>query len=241
MAIPIQMPRLSDTMEEGVILKWIKKEGDTVQPGEALAEVETDKANMELEAFDEGTLLKILVEEGQRVPVGAPIAVLGEPGEDISQILGELGVALAAKAKEEPAPEVEETTEKPPAAAPETETPAESPTKIKASPLARKLALEHGLDLRGVKGSGPDGRIVKRDVEALIAQKAGAPAEAPAAPPAPEPAVQPIAATEDYEDLPLSMMREAVAKRMVQSKAPVPHFYLTVEVDMDALVELRES
>lgn len=250
MAIPVQMPKLSDTMEEGVILKWLKKEGDKVNAGEILAEVETDKANMELEAFDEGTLLKVLVSEGQRVPVGAPIAVIGEPGEDISGILAELGVALAAekvkveekaKAKPEERPETPKQVE-----APEVEEFAPQPTtgpevgRVKASPLARKLAEEHGLDLRGVVGTGPDGRIVKRDVEVLIAAKKeaveGAPAVAASAP-----VVEPIASTDEYEDIPLSMMHEAVAKRMVQSKAPVPHFYLTVEVDMDKLVELRES
>ncbi len=249
MAIPIQMPKLSDTMEEGLILKWLKREGDRVQPGEVLAEVETDKANMELEAFDEGTLLKILVEAGQRVPVGAPIAVLGEPGEDISGILAELSVALAAKAKEaEKSPETgtAEKVEVSVAGVSAELAPAEevkvaaAPGKVKASPLARKLALEHGLDLRGVQGSGPEGRIVKRDVEALLAQRGAA--ETTTTPEGSlQPASQPVAATEDYEDIPLSMMREAVAKRMVQSKAPVPHFYLTVEVDMDALVELRES
>ena len=249
MAIPIQMPKLSDTMEEGLILKWLKREGDRVQPGEALAEVETDKANMELETFDEGTLLKILVEAGQRVPVGAPIAVLGEPGEDISGILAELSVALAAKAKEaEKSPETgtAEKVEVSVAGVSAELAPAEevkvaaAPGKVKASPLARKLALEHGLDLRGVQGSGPEGRIVKRDVEALLAQRGAA--ETTTTPEGSlQPAAQPVVATEDYEDIPLSMMREAVAKRMVQSKAPVPHFYLTVEVDMDALVELRES
>ncbi|MDZ7373043.1 MAG: 2-oxo acid dehydrogenase subunit E2 [candidate division KSB1 bacterium] len=229
MAVVVQMPRLSDTMEEGVLLKWRLGEGAKVEVGDILAEVETDKANMELEAFDGGTLLKVLVQEGQRVPVGTPLAIIGEPGEDIEALLAGLGVPTVRRRVEPTAVEAE------PAKPPGLEAQRVVGERVKASPLARRLAREAGVDLAQLKGSGPEGRIRKRDVEAAIS-----------APRAPEEAVRPAPETqarpaERYEEIEPSLMRLAVARRMSMSKAPVPHFYLTVEVDMDKVVELRES
>lgn len=232
MAIIIDMPRLSDTMTEGVLVAWLKKEGDPVEPGDIIAQVETDKATMDVEAFDKGILLKQLIKEGEAVPVGAPIAILGEPGEDISSILEQYQKSQEAPSKASTAlPEPEpETHPVPPA-------PPTDGKRIKASPLARKLAQEYGIDLSTVKGSGPEGRIVKRDIEAVLAQqKAAAPAAptpAPARPAAPTPPELP------YEDIPLTPMRKTIARRLVESKQKAPHFYLTIDIGMDKAVAFR--
>jgi|YelNatPaOPRAMG01_1025707.scaffolds.fasta_scaffold00123_34 pyruvate dehydrogenase E2 component (dihydrolipoamide acetyltransferase) len=233
MAVPVQMPKLSDTMQEGVILQWRKREGEAVSVGDILAEVETDKANMELEAFEEGVLLKILVPEGQRVPVGFPIAIIGEAGEDVSAVLAELGLG-AAQPVERPGPAEPSRAPEAPAEPGETE-------RIKASPLARRLAQEAGVPLSTIRGTGPGGRITKRDVEAALSAATVRKEEAPEVQPVP--AVETTEAVPEarYQEIEPSLMRQAVARRMTMSKAPVPHFYLTVEVDMDKVVELRES
>jgi len=233
MVTKVLMEALSPTMEEGKVLSWLKHEGDQVSDGDVLAEVETDKAVMELQARGQGVLRQILAGEGATVEVGKLVAVIADPDEDISGALGgtEAGAARPS-AKPERAAEEPETAEEP--AAPTTReaepSPAESqPTtetsgrRIKASPLARRLADERGLDLSGVSGSGPGGRIIKRDVES-------AEVTAPVAAPAPE---------GGYEDVELTQIRKTIAKRLVQSIGPVPHFFLTTEVDMERAWEAR--
>jgi len=226
MATRVVMPKLTDTMEEGVVLGWKKHEGDQVAAGDVLAEIETDKAVMDLEAFGSGTLRKILADEGQTVKSGALIALIAEPDEDIDSAMKE-GVAPGPTAAPEPKPTP--STDVKPETQPQrgqpkqnkTEKETESPheVEIKVSPRARALASERGIDLRSIKGSGPDGRIIERD---LPIAKSGA---------------EPAAAS----DRPLSQMRKAIARTMVQSKAPVPHFYLTAEIGMDEAERLRHQ
>ncbi len=231
MAIKIQMPKLSDTMDTGRILKWLKKEGEKVAPGDVIAEVETDKANMDMEAYDDGTLLKIVAKEGDRVPIGGLIAVLGNAGEDISTIAIESGILLETKetAKHEPNIFVEKgypSTTVVPSPLPKSEPAAGDNGKLKASPLAKRLAHERGIEIGSVKGSGTGGRIIKRDVEGL------APAAAPR---------RIVVSSGEFKDEPLSMMREAIAKRLSQSNVEAPHFFLTVEVRMENAISFRES
>ncbi|WP_268952352.1 pyruvate dehydrogenase complex dihydrolipoamide acetyltransferase [Saccharopolyspora karakumensis] len=230
----IQMPRLSDTMEEGVIANWHKQVGDKVARGEVVAEIETDKALMELEAYDDGVLEKILVEAGTTVPIGEPIAVLG----DGSGSAAEAAPAPAAPAPAAAEPAAEEASAAPaPAAAPvETAAPAESGSKPKASPLAKAVAKEKGVDLGTVQGTGPGGRIIRADIEAAAS---AAPAE-----PAPAPAAQagaPAVVNDDVEEIPLSNIRKVTAKRLTESKQNAPHFYLTSAIDVTELLEFRAS
>ncbi len=235
MASKLTMPKLSDTMTLGVLLKWHKREGDTVEAGEVVAEAESDKATMELEAFDAGTLLKIVVPEGGKVPVGGLLAVIGEKGEDISTLL----TVEAAAPPPAPAGVVAPSGAGPEeqiAAAPMTDiTPPDvilttDAVRIKVSPLARKMAASRGIDLRRVQGSGTGGRIISRD---LAAMPASAPSVlSPTEPPAGGPA------RPDSEQ-PLNTMRTAIATRMTQSKTTVPHFYLTMDIDMERMVALR--
>ncbi|MBL9025277.1 MAG: pyruvate dehydrogenase complex dihydrolipoamide acetyltransferase [Myxococcales bacterium] len=233
MAKILDMPKLSPTMEEGQISAWHKKEGEPVGVDDLLAEVETDKATMEFRSFDKGTLLKILVPAGSMVKLGQPVAVLGAPGEDVSSLVAQAGSGGAAPA----APKAEAQPAPAPAAQPAPANGGGAPStdggRVKASPYVRKLARERGLSLAGVAGSGPNGRIVARDVEAL---PAGGPApSAPARPAAPR-AEAPLP-----ESRPLSMMRKTIARRLTESKQTVPHFYLTIDVDADALFGLREQ
>lgn len=229
----IQMPRLSDTMEEGVIANWHKQVGDKVARGEVVAEIETDKALMELEAYDDGVLEKILVEAGTTVPIGEPIAVLG----DGSGSAAEAAPAPATAAPAAAAPAAEEAPEAPaPAAAPvETAARAEPGSKPKASPLAKAVAKEKGVDLGTVQGSGPGGRIIRADIDAA----------ASAAPePTPAPAAQtgaPAVVSDDVEEIPLSNIRKVTAKRLTESKQNAPHFYLTSAIDVTELLEFRAS
>lgn len=306
MAQILDMPQLSDTMKIGVLQKWRKNEGDMVSPGEVMAEIETDKAVMDFEAFDKGVLLKRLIADGASVPVGTPIAIIGKAGDDIAALIEEAkaragGAKPAAAAKPEPAkpaaaaapakPAAAATPAKPapakPAAAaapangqaasaqaarpaqparPAAAANATPAGKVLASPLARRLATDLGIDLRSVQGTGPGGRIVERDVKGA-AEGAAAPApavdwhaaeEAPATAQAPRasaatplpaqlvpdrraearPAAAPLA-----QDLvkPLSMMRRTIAARLLESKTTIPHFYLTADIDMDAAMEFREQ
>lgn len=226
MASKLTMPKLSDTMTLGVLLKWLKKEGEKVDAGEVIAEAESDKATMELEAFDAGTLLKIVVPEGGKVPVGGLLAIIGEKGEDIAALMSDTAPAP------EPEP-VPETTEPLPAAPVPDVTPANEiittdSVRIKASPLARKIAAAKGIDLRRVQGSGTGGRIISRDLAAMPSAAEVPAKQAAAAAPAAVSHVQP-----------LNTMRTAIASRMTLSKTTVPHFYLTMEIDMDKLVALR--
>ncbi|MFZ5470016.1 MAG: dihydrolipoamide acetyltransferase family protein [Myxococcota bacterium] len=209
MATPVQMPALSPTMKEGKITRWLKKEGEKVSSGEAIAEVETDKANLEVESYEDGFLVKVVVGEGASAPVGEPIAFIGAKGEKV-------------EGKPETKPVKKEVFEAAPAGA-----------RLRASPLAKKMAREGGLELSRVSGTGPAGRIIKRDVEQALA----------VGPPAARPPAWVARAFErvEPEALPLSSMRKVIAERMTQAKREVPHFYLAVEVEMDAAMKIREE
>ena len=243
MATEILMPALSPTMEEGTLAKWLVKEGDVVKSGQILAEIETDKATMEFEATDEGTIGKLLVAEGTAgVKVNTAIAVLLEEGEDAS-------AAVAAPASAKPV----EAAAPVAAAAPE----AASGARVFASPLARRIAKEKGLDLSAIQGSGPHGRIVRADVEgAQVAPKVATPAAAaaaaaPVAAPAPAKAAMPTGMTADtvlkmyadraFTEVPLDGMRRTIAARLTEAKQTIPHFYLRREVQLDALMAFRET
>lgn len=232
MAIKIEMPKLSDTMEEGVIAKWNVKEGDTVEAGDIIAEVETDKATMDVEVFDGGTILKIVPGEGDAVPLGGLIAVIGEKGEDISDLLD--GSASSAPAKEE----AKETVEAAAAPAEESKAAPAAPStddgRVKASPLARKIAEEKGIDLTSVNGSGPEGRIVKKDVEDF---KGTGSVSAPAAS-APS---TPVFNSLESKEVKVSQMRKAIARRLSESKFSNPHFYETIDIDMKAAMAARSA
>ncbi|MBD9455231.1 pyruvate dehydrogenase complex dihydrolipoamide acetyltransferase [Rhizobium sp. RHZ02] len=257
MPINITMPALSPTMEEGNLAKWLVKEGDTVKSGDIIAEIETDKATMEVEAVDEGTVAKIVVPAGtEGVKVNALIAVLAADGEDVSAAASGAGSAAPApKAAEAPKTEAAPAAPAPAAAAP---VPAAAPAAAPAggnrtfsSPLARRLAKESGIDLSAVSGSGPHGRVVKSDVEAAVSGRGAKAAPAAAAPQAaaPAPAAAPKGASDEsvlklfepgsYELVPHDGMRKVIAKRLVESKQTVPHFYVTVDCELDALMSLR--
>jgi len=231
----IRMPKMSDTMEEGTLVSWQKKVGDTVKAGDILAEVETDKATMELEAYEEGVLLYVGVKEGEAVPVDAVIAVIGEQGADFEALLA--GSASGS----EPTPAKDEKSSSEPVATQSSQSAASSASqdsdRLKVSPLAKKLAEDKGIDLREVSGSGDNGRIIKRDVDEFKpAAKATASAPAPSAKPAPA-----AAAPEEgnFEDLPISQMRKTIARRLSDSLFTAPHFYLTMEINMDKAMALR--
>ena len=287
MAKILDMPKLSPTMEEGVLLAWHKNEGDAVLVDDILAEVETDKATMEFRAFDKGTLLKLLVPAGANVKLGQAVAILGEPGEDVTELVAHAagggapapetspsgGSAPAAAAEPAPAPapaapraqSVETLRPAARAAATKakpkgsllsrTERDAEPdaddsmPGRVLASPYVRKVARERGIDLAAAHGSGEHGRIIPADLDSL---KTGGGAGAPSAPPAtpgtstalaraPQPGALTTPSLAQPEVRPLSMMRKAIARRLTQSKQTVPHFYLTIDVDVEALVAMRES
>ncbi|SHK48120.1 pyruvate dehydrogenase complex dihydrolipoamide acetyltransferase [Rhodothermus profundi] len=252
MAIPVEMPKMSDTMEEGVLVAWLVEEGQRVSAGDVIAQVETDKATMDLEVYDDGVLLKKVVQEGESVPIGGLIAVLGEEGEDISEILarysGKAEVPAekgAAEPAQPAAPQAEPARVGDGAPAPTAAAGDGAELRIKASPLARKLAKEYGLDLRTIQGTGPEGRIVRRDIEAALARQrppAEEVAPAPAAAPAPAPAAAPTPAPElPYEAVPITPMRRTIARRLAQSKFTAPHFYLTVDVDVEKAVAFRQQ
>jgi pyruvate dehydrogenase E2 component (dihydrolipoamide acetyltransferase) len=273
MPIEIKMPALSPTMEEGTLAKWLVKEGDTLKSGDIMAEIETDKATMEFEAVDEGVVAKVLVPEGtDNVKVGTVIAILAEEGEDAASVDAPAAKAETpqpadpqfkgapdpadpnAKGNEgDAAPRTEQEAEdhgRPADAGPARGSAASaqgsaSGSRVKASPLARRLAEAKGLDLAAVSGSGPNGRIVKADIDGAkpgaqpVAQTAAA-AEAPAAAAAPAPAAKPAAIPDiPHETAKLSNMRKTIARRLTESKQTVPHIYLTVDVRLDALLKLR--
>ena len=228
MATTIAMPKLSDTMTEGVILKWRYKEGDKVKQGETLVEIESDKADMELESYDSGILRKILVPEGGKAAIGAPIAIIAEANEDISRLLSGSPASTPAASEKKAtgtAPAVE--THAQVATGPQTAAPTNG--RLKASPLARRLATDNNLRLDTIAGSGPQGRIIKRDVEGAMKGTAGSSSSQPAVVPG---------TTQDVE---LSLIRKTIAKKMQESKQTVPHFYVTVEIDMDAAIAFRET
>lgn len=279
MAVRVLMPKGSDTMTEGKVLKWLKQEGEAVSAGDAVVEIETDKVDMEVETTGAGVLRQILVNEGQTVPVGQLLGVIAPPSEDIQSVLksAEEAPPPAARPTSEPAPpapapvavgsasipaapssaRVAAPEAKPQPAVPAPATtpvappilktpsapavPRRSDGRILASPLARRIAKDHGLDLSLIAGSGPAGRIVREDVDrAAAAGTAGAPPSGEVHVPAPErPAIVP--GGPEVHDEPLSTMRKTIATRLTQSLGPVPHFYLTVEVDMRRAMELRQS
>jgi len=236
MPIQILMPALSPTMTEGKLTKWLKKEGDSVSSGDVIAEIETDKATMEVEAADEGTLGRILVAEGSEgVPVNQPIALLLEEGEDASALdaAATAGPPPPQEAVAPPQPEAPPPAAAPTPAVPPPAAPAGRGNRVFASPLARRMAAQANLDLSRISGSGPHGRIVKADVEAAVASGVAA-APAPAAVPAPAP-------TAGYREVPHSTMRKVIAERLAASKRDIPHFYLTVDCNLDALLALRQQ
>ncbi len=228
------MPRLSDTMEEGVIVEWLKKVGDQVEPGDILAEVETDKATMELESYHEGYLLHIGVKEGP-VPVNGILAVIGEKDEDFQAALDEAadsepssnGTEAGEQAQQDGDEKV--ATVEAPAAAPNAPL-SEQEGRIKASPLAKKMAEEAGITLQGIQGSGEQGRIVKKDITAIL-EGGGATQAAPAAT---------TFTTGITEEIPVSQMRKTIAKRLAESKFGAPHFYITIELEMTNAIEARK-
>jgi len=256
MPIEILMPALSPTMEKGNLAKWLVKEGDSVSSGDVIAEIETDKATMEVEAVDEGTIGKIIVAEGTAdVPVNQPIAVLLEEGEDESAI-GTAPAPKLAPAQAEPPAAAAPAAPAPQAPAPQTKpapAPASDGARVFSSPLARRIATQADLDLGNIHGSGPHGRIIKRDVEAAIAGGTAKAAPAPAAPsatatpvaaPAPakpmsDDAVLQLFEDDSYETVPHDSMRKVIAKRLTESKSTIPHFYLSVDCALDALLALR--
>jgi pyruvate dehydrogenase E2 component (dihydrolipoamide acetyltransferase) len=245
MPIEIKMPALSPTMEEGTLAKWLIKAGDTVKSGDLMAEIETDKATMEFEAVDEGTITEIVVPEGtDNVKVGQVIAILAAEGEDASATKttpkAETPKAETPKAEAAPAPSPAPASAAPAAAPAPSPAPAVSGDRVKASPLARRIAAEKGVDIASVAGSGPNGRIVRADVEG--AKPGAAPATAAAsAEPAAAPAPAKPAAIPDipHEATKLSNVRKTIARRLTESKQQVPHIYLTVDIRLDALLKLR--
>ncbi|MGO4436820.1 pyruvate dehydrogenase complex dihydrolipoamide acetyltransferase [Rhizobium sp. RAF56] len=253
MPINITMPALSPTMEEGNLAKWLVKEGDQVKSGDVIAEIETDKATMEVEAVDEGTVAKIVVPAGtEGVKVNALIAVLAAEGEDVSAAAkGGNGAAPVAKADPAPAPKAEAPAAAPaPAVAPAAAS--QGGNRVFSSPLARRLAKDAGIDLSAIAGSGPHGRVVKSDVEAAAAgggakaAPAAAPSAAPAAAAAPsapkgmsEEAVLKLFEPGSYELVPHDGMRKTIAKRLQESKQTIPHFYVSLDCQLDALLALR--
>jgi pyruvate dehydrogenase E2 component (dihydrolipoamide acetyltransferase) len=226
MATKVLMPKLSDTMEEGTILKWLRKEGENVKQGETIVEIASDKADMELEAYDSGVLRKIVVPEGGKAPIGAVIAVVGEQNEDIQQLLAE--ISAVSKSPASP-PMKKEAGTGPVAAAPSPPVSTPSDGRTKASPLAKRLAKEHSINIATVAGSGPQGRIVKRDIEGALSGKFSV-SRAPAA-------VVPGTA----DDVALSPIRKTIAKRMTESKLTAPHFYVTIDIDMEPAIAFREQ
>lgn len=268
------MPKLGDTMEEGKILRWIKQEGDTVQKGDAVAEIETEKVNIEVEAFSAGTLRKLIGKEGETLAVGAPIALIGAPDEALPPEYAGAGqqpqAASATKQAAGSAQAASNVQASVAVAAPPAQTASNgngnghvetlatsNGGRIFISPIAKRIAAEHGVDVAYIHGTGPNGRIIKEDVEAALAQPqpqqapapapqvaAVAPAPAPAPAPTPTPAPQPVAATvagEEVEAVPLTTIRKTIAKRLQQSMQTAPHFYVTVSIDTTRLGEVRNQ
>ena len=251
MPINLKMPALSPTMEEGTLAKWLVKEGDTVASGDLLAEIETDKATMEFEAVDEGVIAKLVIPAGtDNVKVGAVIAIMAAEGEDVSDAPAapEPAAAPAPVPAPAPAPAPEAKAEAAPSPAP---APALAPAassdgdRVKASPLAKRIAAAKGIDLATIKGTGPGGRIVKADVEdakpgeAKAAAPAPAPASAPEATAAPAAAPAPFVTDIPHEEAKLSNMRKTIARRLTEAKQTIPHIYLTLDIQLDKLLKLR--
>jgi pyruvate dehydrogenase E2 component (dihydrolipoyllysine-residue acetyltransferase) len=246
----VLMPRLSDTMEEGTLSQWVKHEGDQVRKGDVLAVIETDKAAMEMEAYDEGVLSRILVDEGSSVPIGTPIAVIGD--QAAAAVPAAQPLAQAPPAGGPPSGQARAAPGTPPGRAPQPPPAPQPPQQVRTSPLARALARKHGIDLTTVSGTGPGGRIVRADIEDAIQQLGGgeplapattAPAPAPVRPAAPPSsaaaAAAPTALAADDEEVPLSTVRRLTAERLAASAREAPHFYLTVVADAGELLAFR--
>ena len=247
MAEIIRMPKMSDTMEEGVIASWLKKVGDEIKSGDILAEVETDKATMELESYDDGTLLHIGIKDGESVPVNGIIAIIGEKDEDISEILNEASSDSSNK-EEEKEPLVEENIDKKDEEVKDEEINKDisdsikeventenisSNGRTKASPLAKKIASEKGIDLKSIQGTGEGGRIIKKDLESIPSEDANIASQKIDLPK--------IIAEESYDEIAVSQMRKTISKRLSESKFTAPHFYLTMEINMDNCIEGRKK
>ena len=239
------MPKLSPTMEEGQIARWLKKEGDKVSMGEPLAEIDTDKATMEMQALSNGILRKILVGEGESAPLGQLIGIIGEPDEDIASLLSEAPAKEAPKPAAQPAPATTEPVAQSAAAEPQatpTAVPADNGAggRLIVSPLAARMAADAGIDLRSLQGSGPGGRIIKRDIESAMTQRpaAGKPTLRVVEGRQQQPVV---AGASTYHDEPASEIRRTIARRLVTSIGPVPHFFLTTEIEMDRAAEMRRG
>jgi pyruvate dehydrogenase E2 component (dihydrolipoamide acetyltransferase) len=267
MANQVVMPKLSPTMEEGQLSRWLKKEGDTVSMGEPIAEIDTDKATMEMQALGNGVLRKILIQEGESAPLGQVIAIIGEADEDINTLLQSAPAAAKKETKAEPesstqadqdqpdaAATLEKDTVAKDAAAPKDERAAQSEAtkpsgRLVVSPIAARMAAESGLNLSNLSGSGPGGRIIKRDIETALKEGAKTQPSAQAAPSrkasgktSGAPAQTPdISGASPYRDVPMSEMRRTIARRLVTSIGPVPHFFLTTEVEMDRAADLRKG
>ena len=247
MAEVVKMPKMSDTMTEGVLAKWHKKVGDKVKSDDSLADVETDKATMEVVGYEDGTLLYIGPKEGEAAPVNGIIAIVGKEGTDITPLLQDTGSAPAPAA----APATQEAAPAPEATAPATEAASSTAddSRVKASPLARRIAKEKGINLNDLKGTADGGRIVKKDIESY--NPSAAPATAPSAPAAPTEAAKPAAAApvvipqytgvEKFTEKPVSQMRKVIAKRLSESLFTAPHFYVTMSIDMDQAVAARNK
>ena len=240
----ITMPRLSDTMQEGTIARWLKKPGDTVNKGDILGEIETDKATMDLEAYDAGVLEQILAQEGETVPIGQTIAIIGTGAGTTAAPKQEQPAQAAAQAS---APTAQAASPAPAASAPRESVAAGDGAAVKASPLARRMAEEHSIDLRQVQATGPGGRVVRDDIEDFLEQR-GAPSAAPAPAPmsatppqaAPAPAAPP-SAPPDTELVKLSRVQMLIARRLTESKQTIPHFYVSSEVDMTDVLAMRQT
>jgi len=239
MAEIIRMPKMSDTMEEGVIASWLKKVGDEIKSGDILAEVETDKATMELESYDDGVLLHVGVKDGDSVPVDGVIAIIGEKGEDVNEILEDIENDSSAVESNEEINETkieQEAENKVPAPAPVKveENTNSNDDRIKASPLAKKLADEKGVNLSNIIGSGDGGRIIRKDIEEY--KHSSATKEE-----IKEVSLPQIYSQESFEEIPVTQMRKTISKRLAESKFSAPHFYLTMEIDMDNCIEGRKK
>ena len=232
MAELITMPKMSDTMTEGVIVKWNVKVGDSVKSGDIMAEVETDKATMDMEVYSKGIVLHLVVQEGDAVPVDGPIAVVGKEGEDFQALLSAAPASSSASPVSEVAPEAPAAPVSTPAAAPAAPVApaaASNDGRLKASPLARKIAEEKGIDLSHINGTGENGRIVKRDLDSANIASAPAMSQTSAA----------VFGEESFTEVNVSQMRKTIAGRLAESKFNAPHFYLTVEINMDKATEAR--
>lgn len=242
MAIKIEMPKLSDTMEEGVIAKWNVQEGDTVSAGDIIAEVETDKATMDVEVFDDGTILKIIPGEGDAVPLGGLIAVIGDEGEDISDILDGAGdeSSDSSGSSESSEESTEDKSEEKEEASTSESSSDSDDGRVKASPLAKKIAEDKGIDLKSVNGSGPDGRIIKKDVESF-SPSGGLTKPAASSSSDSAPATKQSFESLESKEVKISQMRKVIARRLSESKFTNPHFYETIDIDMKAAFAARKA